>query len=349
MIKEGQILSLQRTRDGVAQELRTPFRGGRYEIVTAGPNPEFSFIGSDPYGTNAGTGLVVPTAPSASIGGARYLMLLARVSFNASEAGARLVGIRQYVELIARVPIGSSGQDTIYRREIKQPLWHPPDGDISWHVMVINKVQRDTRNPANTDGLIYQDALSPALLYQTITGTSFAPSAYTPPNGGRPWGTPLAASLGNMHDLRYRTRFDQSERQLDIVVPAGCDIGLFVSVRQNDPTLNPPASGLTANQFTALSPEDQFLTSFGPAAASAGGVQYGVIYGALAFSENLEYGTTRDHNFRGKSPEGVFAGGAEPKPEPTEPPVSEIGVPAPTQVPAPTEIPAPTSPPKRAA
>ena len=261
----------------------------------------------------------------------------------------RLVGMRMYAEIVARVPIGSTGQVTTYRREIESPLWHPPDGDISWHVMVINKVQRDTRNPANTDGLIYQDALSPALLYQTITGTSFAPSAYTPPNGGRPWGTPLAASLGNMHDLRYRTRFDQSERQLDIVVPAGCDIGLFVSVRQNDPTLNPPASGLTANQFTALSPEDQFLTSFGPAAASAGGVQYGVIYGALAFSENLEYGTTRDHNFRGKSPEGVFAGGAEPKPEPTEPPVSEIGVPAPTQVPAPTEIPAPTSPPKRAA
>ena len=349
MIKESQLLSLQRTRDGVAQELRTPFHGGRFEIVTAGPNPELSFIGSDPYETNVGTGLVVPTTPSASIGGARYLMMLARASFNASEAGVRLVGMRMYAEIVARVPIGSTGQVTTYRREIESPLWHPPDGDISWHVMVINKVQRDTRNPANTDGLIYQDALSPALLYQTITGTSFAPSAYTPPNGGRPWGTPLAASLGNMHDLRYRTRFDQSERQLDIVIPAGCDVGLFVSVRQNDPTLNPPASGLTANQFSALSHEDQFLTSFGPAAASAGGVQYGVIFGALAFSENLEYGTTRDRNFVGGSPEGVFAGGAEPKPEVAEPEAPRVGVPPPAPVPAPTTVPAPTSAPKRAA
>jgi hypothetical protein len=306
MIKEGQILSLQRTRDGVAQEIRTPFRGGRYEIVTAGPNPEFGFIGSDPYGTNAGTGLVVPAAPSASIGGARYLMLLARASFNASEAGVRLVGIRQYVELIARVPVGSSGQDTIYRREIKQPLWHPPDGDISWHVMVLNKVQRDSRNPANADGFIYEDSLSPALLYQT-TGP------YVPPNGGRPWGTPLAASLGNMHDLRYRSRTDQSERLLDIIVPAGCDIGLFVSVRQNDPSTNPSSEGLSANQFSSLTQEDQFLTSMTAADVS---VQYGVIYGALAFDENLEYGTVRDHNFRGKSPEGVFAGGAVPGPEP---------------------------------
>ena len=343
MIKESQLLSLQRTRDGVAQELRTPFRGGRFEIVTAGPNPELSFIGSDPYETNVGTGLVVPTTPSSMIGGARYLMLLARASFNASEAGVRLVGMRMYAELIARVPIGSTGQTTVYRREIESPLWHPPDGDISWHVMVMNKVQRDFRNPANADGVIYQDALSPALLYQTFTGPLLTPVAYTPPNGGRPWGTPIAASLGNMHDLRYRTRFDQSERQLDIIVPAGCDIGLFVSVRQNNPATNPPVSGLSTYQFTALSPEDQFLTAFSTVA------QYGVIYGALAFSQNVEYGTTRDRNFSGWSPEGSFAGGAEPKPEPVEPVTSEVGVPPPAPVPAPTQVPAPASIPKRAA
>lgn len=329
MIKESQLLALQRTRDGVEQEIRTPFHGGRYEIVTAGPNPEYFFIGSDPYETNVGTGLVVPATPSAAIGGARYLMLLARASFNASEAGVRLVGMRMYAEIVARIPIGETGQTTVYRREIESPIWHPPDGDISWHVMVINKVQRDTRNPANTDGVIYQDALSPALLYQTL-------APYAPPNGGRPWGTPLAASLGNMHDLRYRTRFDQSERQLDIVVPAGCDIGLFVSVRQNDPTTNPPASGLTANQFSALSREDQFLTSFSTFA------QYGVIFGALAFSENLAYGTTRDRNFRGKSPEGVFAGGSTPTEEPAEPEAPRVGVPAPAPVPPATSIPAPT-------
>src|SRR5208282_1317748 len=332
----------QRTRDGVAQELRTPSHGGRFEIVTAGPNPEYAFIGSDPYETNVGTGLVVPATPSASIGGARYLMLLARASFNASEAGVRLVGMRMYAEVIARIVNDVTGQTTVYRREIESPLWHPPDGDISWHVMVVNKVQRDTRNPANTDGVIYQDSLSPALLYQSL-------APYVPPNGGRPWGTPLAASLGNMHDLRYRTRFDQSERQLDIVLPAGCDVCLYVSVRQNDPTLNPAASSLTAQQFAALSHEDQFLASFGPAAASAGGVQYGVIFGALAFSQNLEYGTTRDRNFSGGSPEGVFAGGAEPKPEVAEPEAPRVGVPSPAPVPAPTQVPAPTSAPKRAA
>ncbi len=338
MIREAQLLSLQRTRDGVAQELRAPSHGGRFEVVTAGPNPEYNYIYSDPYGTSVGTGLVVPTAPTASVGG-RYLMLLARASFNASEAGVRLVGIRQYAELIARIVNPDTGQTTLFRREIDQPLWHAPDGDISWHVMIINKVQRDTRNPANTDGVIYQDALSPALLYQTL-------GPYVPPNGGRPWGTPLAASLGNMHDLRYRSRTDQSERLLDIVIPAGCDVGLFVSVRQNDPTTNPSAESLSANQFSALSPEDQFLTAN---AAESVPVQYGVVYGALSFSENLEYGTTRDRNFVGGSPEGVFAGGAEPKPEVAESEAPRVGVPPPAPVPAPTTVPAPTSAPKRAA
>jgi len=336
MIKESQLLSLQRTRDGVAQELRTPSHGGRFEIVTAGPSSEFGFIGSDPYLTNVGTGLVVPTAPSASIGGARYLMLLARASFNASEAGVRLVGIRQYAELTATITDEDTGQVNRFRREIRSPLWHPPDGDISWHVMVINKVQRDTRNPANADGVIYQDALSPALLYQTL-------GPYTPPNGGRPWGTPLAASLGNMHDLRYRSRSDQSERLLDIVIPAGCDVCLYVSVRQNDPATNPSDGLLTDNQFAALSPEDQFLLSF------SANARYGSIYGALAFDQNLEYGTTRDRNFAGGSPEGVFAGGAEPKPEVAEPEAPRVGVPPPAPVPAPTQVPAPTSVPKRAA
>ena len=288
MPTEAKLLSLQRYRDGVSQGLRAPFHRGRYEVVTAGPNSEFSFIGSDPWKTNVGTGLVVPSAASASIGGARYLMMLARASFNASEAGARLVGIRQYAELVARLPIGDTGQTTVYRREIISPLWHPPDGDISWHVMVVPRGWRDSRNPLNTDGVIYQDSTAPALLYQTL-------APYAPPNGGRPWGNPLAASLGNIHELRYRSRTDQSERLLDVPIPAGSDVALFVSVRQNDPTLN-VGEGLSANQFSALSPEDQFLYAFSSVA------QYGVVYGALAFDENLRYGSMRDLNFSGGEP-----------------------------------------------
>ena len=284
------MIQLERHPGGVAAGIRSVLDSGRTEIVTAGPNAEFAFIGSDPYNTNAYTGLVVPTVPSSAIGDDRYLFVLARARFgtgeqSSSKRGVRLVGIRQYAELIARLPARESplapsvgppdGSTVVFRKEIRSPLWHPPDGDISWHVMVINRVSRDTRNPANADGFIFQDSTAPALLFQT-TGP------YSPPNGGRPWGIPMAASLGNIHELRYRWRADNSEYVLDIPVPAPCDVVLFASVRQSDPALNPTlADPLVTQQFQALSEEDRFLVAYNTFA------QYGVIAGSLVFDENL--------------------------------------------------------------
>ncbi len=142
--------------------------------------------------------------------------------------------------------------------------------------MIVNKVQRDTRNPANADGFIYQDSTSPALLYQVA-------APYSPPNGGRPWGTPIGASLGNIHDLRYRWRADNSEYALDIPLPTPCDVIFFASVRQNDPETNPSLAESTdiTQQFSALSPEDQFVVAYSEFA------QYGSIAGALVFDQNL--------------------------------------------------------------
>jgi hypothetical protein len=288
------VIRLQDRPDGVAASLRSRLLNGRDEIVTNGPNTEFNFVGSDPYNTNSYTGLVVPSTPSASIANARYLFLLARQSFSTGEqssdrCGVRLVGIRQYAEILARIPTGTpplssraEGGTITFRKEITSPLWHPPDGSISWHVMIINKVQRDTRNPQNADGLIYQDALSPALLYQTITGTAFAPTAYTAPNGGRPWGTPIGASLGNLHELRYPWRTDRSEYVLDIPLPVPCDVALFASVRQNDPATNPimDTDG-DCGLFSALSPEDQFMVAYPTF------MQYGTIAGSLVFDQNI--------------------------------------------------------------
>ena len=190
---------------------------------------------------------------------------------------------------MARIPAGippltggTIGNTVTFRKEIKSPLWHPPDGNISWHVMIQPRTSRDTRNPANTDGVIFQDSTSPSLLYQTIAGPPGAPTVYTPPNGGRPWGVPMAASLGNIHELRYRSRSDQSERVLDIPVPVPCDVVLVASVRQNDPATNPVFVDDGCLQFGALSEEDQFLVAYGAFA------QYGSIFGALTFDENLQ-------------------------------------------------------------
>jgi hypothetical protein len=282
------VIHLQTHPDGVAGGLRSVLDNGRFEVFTAGPNPEFGFIGSDPYGTNNYTGLVVPPIPSSANGGARYLFMLARASFGTGEQssdylGVRLVGIRQYAELIARIPAGSgplgsgppAGSTVTFRKEIRSPLWHPPDGDISWHVMILPKTQRDTRHPANADGQMYQDSLSPAVLFQT-------PVPYAPPNAGRPWGKPLAGALGNIHELRYNWRDRDSSYVLDVPIPVPCDIALFASVRQNDPTLNPAFSDTSVTQaFAALSDEDKFLVAYHQYA------QYGVIAGGLIFDQNI--------------------------------------------------------------
>jgi hypothetical protein len=293
---EAKIVELQRRRGGAAAGIRTRLCAGRSEIVTAGPNAEFGFIGSDPYNTSAYTGLVVPSTPSSALGGARYLMVLARASFQSGEVGTRLVGVRLYAELVARVAAGApplasttavvagppAGSTVTLRREIVDPLWHPLDGDISFHVMVLPRTQRDTRNPATVDGIAFQDSQSPALLYQTIAGPPSAPTAYTAPNGGRPWGTPLAASLGNIHELRYPWRRDDVEQVLDVPVPASCDVALFASVRQNDPATNPTlADPAVTQQFIALSNEDRFVVAY------AAFAQYGVVAGALTFDQNL--------------------------------------------------------------
>jgi hypothetical protein len=282
---ESNLISLQREPGGVAAGIRTRLLSGRHEIVPATIDPSVALMGSDPFGAPVGTGVLVPATPTGSLVTAgmppsqfRYLFLLAREQFNSGEQGVRLTGIRQYAELTANVP----GVGT-FRKEIKSPIWHPPDGNISWHVMTIPKTWQSTRNVQNADTLMFRDAYGPALLYETIVGPQFTPSTYTPPNGGRPWGKPLGTvSLGNIHDLRYRWRTGYLEQMLDIPIPLPCDVAFFASVRQNDPTTNPAASGLTANQFTALSPEDQFLTAYSATA------QYGRIAGSLVFDENLE-------------------------------------------------------------
>lgn len=284
------VIALRRHPDGVAGAIRSVRHSGRYEVVTVGRNPEFEFVGSDPYSTNVGTGLVIPATPSSEIGDARYLFLLARASFGTGEQsstweGTRLVGIRQYVDLVARIPARTAplatdsgpaaGSTVTFRKEIESALWHPFDGNISWHVMIMPIAQRQTRNPLNADSVIFQDAKSPALLFQTL-------APYTPPNGGRPWGRSIGASLGNLHDLRYRWRERDSEDVLDIPIQAPCDVALFASVRQNDPALNPTLDvAADCGPFGALGPEDQFVVAY-PTFA-----QYGSIAGALVFEDNL--------------------------------------------------------------
>lgn len=288
--RTAKVIALQRHPQGVQAGLRGVLRAGRHDIVSVGADPTLALIGGDPFNTSVNTGIQVPSTPTAllppvpgiPLSQRRYLFMLARQQFNSGDvglgsgiAGVRLTGIRLFAELVARIPGVEGAADTVFRREIIDPLFHPPDGSVTFHVMVIAKTQMARRNVANADGFIFRDAYGPALLFERPF------PAYVPPNGGRPWGKPIGASLGNIHDLRYPWRRDTAEYALDIPLPQPCDVALFASVRQNNPATNPSDSGLTENQFSALPPEQQFLTSFHAFA------QYGRIAGSLVFNQNL--------------------------------------------------------------
>jgi hypothetical protein len=254
---------------GVPAGLRTPLRAGRFQVSTVGFDPGLQLVGSDPWNSSSYTGLIVPTTPTAGsfpASQSRYLFMLARAQFNTSER-VRLVGMRMYASLFGTTV--SEGTGPILEKQIVNPMWRLPDGNISWHVMIQTKGWRDRRNPLNADSLMYLDAYSPALLYQAL-------APYVPPNGGRPWGVPLSSDLGNIHDLRYPWRDSQVEYELDIPIPAPCDIVASASVFQNSTAT--PKPSLSANQFTAAGPEDQFWVAYNK-------VQFGRLAVSLIFEE----------------------------------------------------------------
>jgi hypothetical protein len=267
------IIDLQRWPGGVGQGLRTRLRPGRIEVAGQGLDPNLQLFGSDPWGSPAATGLVLPTAPTTSAQ-QRYLVQLARISFNSPES-AWLVGLRLYVSLFGFTSSGTVGP---FEKEVTSPLWRfsLAGGNVSFHVMTVGRGYRDRRNPANSDSQVYMDSPGPGatLLYQTL-------GPYVPPNAGRPWGKPLHPSLGNIKDNRFPWRDDYAQISLAYPIPAPCDLVLCASVWQHDPgtisgTQNRPT--LSAAQAAAASPEDAFWSAYDL-------VQYGRVAGSLIVAQ----------------------------------------------------------------
>jgi hypothetical protein len=261
---------------GVAAGIRMRQRCGRFEVGTAGYDPNLQLVGGDPWGAPAFTGLYVPAASTASITPVgknpwnyRYLFQLARVQFNNGES-VRLVGLRQYADLV-----GTGGEDEatvpVYL-PITSPLFRFPDGNISWHVMRLNKTWRNKRGPGNAPGVVYMDTSSPAMLFQTL-------GPYVPPNGGRPWGSPLVSDLANVHDFRFPWRDSQSERSLNIPIEGPCDVAVFVSVGQHE--TDGGELDLTDEQASVAPPEEAFWSQFTD-------VRYGRVAASLIFEEGME-------------------------------------------------------------
>lgn len=108
-------------------------------------------------------------------------------------------------------------------------------------------------------------AQGPALLYQTFTPTDggyLNLSAYTPPNLGRPWGTPLTAGTqGTFYELRTTGQSPNAWTSLNVEVEGPDTVAFFASVRQTDPLTRARIASVPANFYNLDLPEDKFVTA----------------------------------------------------------------------------------------
>lgn len=273
------LVALQSRPGSVGENLVTHMRRGRYAVSTVGNDPNVQLMGTDPYGSSSYTGLWVPTAPT-TVAKNRYLFQLVRAGFHNTER-VRIVGLKLYASIRVRIDTVSGAAPTFFELPITSPLWRFPNGgNISWHVRLLPKGWRDTRSTTDADSLCYVDSKSSALLYQTL-------GPYTPPNGGRPYGSAIPyGDLGNFHDLRYPWRDSQSELELDIPIPPAHDVAVYASVWQHDP--NAALATLDASHVAVLGPEDRFAYLFAGVNLGAGlGCQYGRVAAQIVFEEEI--------------------------------------------------------------
>jgi hypothetical protein len=273
-------------------------RPRRWEIATSGFDEFLSLVGGDPFGGSQSLGLRVPFLPTPTLvqggGQLRYLFLLA--SFSVGEgACVRIRGYRQLSTLGVAQSAGAGTPTRVVEQLITSPVWHPPDGDISWHIHSLGspnasdipKFQSTASRSLvpNVDSESYKLywADSPALLYGPGSG---APpgniytniTSYIPPNAGKPYGSALTSKHGTFYGLRTPWETHGAWDSLDIPVRGPDTVAFFASVRQTNPATRTAVTLPGTVYAGGLPPEEQFLLDF-PSA------QYWRVGGALIVEE----------------------------------------------------------------
>lgn len=245
---------------GATGELVPMARRGRDVLETAsfGFDDYLATVGSDPTLSPSNVGLRVP-----ALAGVRYLFLGARADLDAGDA---IVGYRQLAS-IGFAENNSVDTPTLapllpFERPIETPMWRPPDGFLSWHLMVQPKPQAGAQaaGPLDQEGFVYEDSNTPALLYETATIPSPAAAngylgltAYTPP-------VMRGTSLLTLRDLRAPWH-RPAKMRFEIDRPT--TVRFYIAVLQTDPTSRLTVT-LEPSDFTVngLVPEDNFAQAF---------------------------------------------------------------------------------------
>lgn len=215
------------------------------ELVSASFDSDYAAIGSSAYpGDVAGTGVVVPAAPTADEHG-RYLFRLCGICI---PNGASIVvrGVRLAVRLVAPVPQDGAPNFPLYFDQVS-PFWHFVDGNVSFHLKQHSNVFARVFDPAQLPGTSPTfKGLDTARLYTL--------GAAVPVNG-----TPPGVDVEGLGTIRDPGRFPWTNTDWEIAVPVGGPglVVLYASVFQTNPATRRAIPNV-ANP-AALLPEDQFI------------------------------------------------------------------------------------------
>jgi len=242
-------------------------RPRRHEVASAGFDDYLARLGGH------ATGLRVPAPPPSAGIVAPYTFLLASVELLPDDF---IVGISQLATLGAKTPFGDAGPP-FYPFErpiglgIMPSLWHPPDGFIVWTLTLEpTPPSRAIVGPLDQESFIFEDAMGPALLYETAH-FPVAPTApgylgldgYTPP-----------ALRGRIEMVLRDIRFPWGQNSFHAMrrpVDGSTRARLYAQVTQTNPatrgTLPVSITGADAAAVSELLlPEDLYLAKFASSA-----------------------------------------------------------------------------------
>jgi len=244
----------------------------RIEIATTGSDEFSQGIGHGPQSEASNVGLRVPAlaTPNGPTGyGKRYTFLLAL--FSVGEGRCAVVrGFRQLLT-IGQAGEAGEGGTAIAEFPVTSPFWCFPDGNASWHLKLLGAPNAQGIPRAQAPAIDQQSfkrrfAETPCCLYETATvpngGSYTALSAYTPPNGGIPYGSDIQAGMGTFFDIRTQWTTHGGWYSLDIPVVGPQTVAFIATIKQTNPSgravITPP------DPFYAggLLPEDQFVLNF---------------------------------------------------------------------------------------
>jgi hypothetical protein len=224
-------------------------------------------------------GIRIPTLPTSAVHG-RYLFQLA--SFQLPEGiRAKIVGYRQSLSIGYVQNQDQPGGTQPYANEfpVTTSAWRFVDGDVTWHLRQLGALsnlgipsqvlQTAVPVPGTAASTAYRYASSggSALLYESMAlpGSLYVDlTAYTPPNGGKPWGVAVenGGDFFTFYSLRTTHQTWGAWTSLDIDVEGPNSWGFFASVYQTNPATRQTLTIPTTVISSGIGPEEAFLANF---------------------------------------------------------------------------------------